>query len=184
MRERFISGFTVVELVVTISISLIISAIVLADFPEFSRRLELSRTAQAIAASFRQTESAALAVREFGIGFFPAYGLRFESPFPAKSYVFFADLDSDRLYDGEEEKADEFMINGLPAVSRICAGFKSSPPGDCSISRLDVVYVRPNPDIFISTDKGPYSDVAIVINLSTGEEKKIIIWTTGQLSVE
>lgn len=183
MGKGYISGFTLVELAVTVSISLVISTLILSRFPEFSRRLELARAAQAIASSFREAESSALAVREFGAGLFPSFGLSFAN-IPAQSYVFFADLDLDRAYDGEGEKADEFMINGLPKISKICAGFKSNPPGDCSISRLDVVYVRPNPDIYISTDKGPYLDAAVVVSLPTGEEKKIIIWTTGQLSVE
>lgn len=176
-------GFTLVELTVTVGISLIISALVLADFPEFTRRLSLSRTANSVALSFRQAESAALAVREFGSEIFPAYGLHFEG-LPAKSYVFFADLNADRLYGGAGEKVDEFLINTAPEITRICGGLKSSPPGDCSITRLNVVYVRPNPDIFINTDKGVFTDVGVIIRLPTGEEKKIIIWTTGQLSIE
>lgn len=178
-----LTGFTLVELTVTIGVSLIISALVLADFPEFTRRLALSRTANSVALSFRQAESAALAVREFGSEIFPAYGLRFEN-LPAKSYVFFADLNSDRLYGGAGEKVDEFIINTSPEIAGICGGLKSSPPGDCSITRLDVVYVRPNPDIFINTDKGAFTDAGVIIRLPTGEEKKIIIWTTGQLSIE
>mgnify|MGYP001559091298 FL=1 len=167
----------------TISISLMISALVLADFPEFTRRLELSRTAQAIALSFRQAESAALAVREFGLGVFPAYGIHFEN-LPAKSYIFFADLDSDRIYDNSGEKVDSLIINTAPTISRICGGAKSSPPGDCSIGWLDAVYVRPNPDIFLTTDRGSFNDAEIVVRLPSGEEKQIVIWTTGQLSVE
>lgn len=172
-----------IELMVTVGITLTISLLILADFPEFTRRLELSRTAQAIALSFRQAESAALAVREFGSGVFPAYGLHFENT-PAKSYVFFADLDSDRVYDNPAEKVDTFIINTLPEISRICGGAKSSPPGDCSVTRLDAVYVRPNPDIFLTTDRGSFNDAEIVVRLPTGEEKQIVIWTTGQLSIE
>ena len=172
-----------VELMITVGISLIISLLILADFPEFTRRLELSRTAQTVAASFRKAESASLAVREFGSGFFPAYGLHFENP-PSKSYTFFADLDSDRLYGGAGELVDSFVINTAPEIFSICGGAKSAPPGDCSITRLDVVYVRPNPDIYISTDRGSFTDAEVIVQLPTGERKQIIIWTTGQLSTE
>lgn len=176
-------GFTLVELIVAVGVFLVISALILADFPDFFRRLELSRTAQAVALSFREAESAALAVREFGSGIFPAYGLHFENP-PTKSYILFADLNSNRLYDGTSEQADAFNITGPPLISRICVNTKSFPPGNCSISRLDVVYVRPNPDIFITADGIAFNDAEIIIKLPTGEERKIIIWTTGQLSIE
>ena len=184
-------GFTLIELTVTISIAFIISALILADFPEFSRRLTLSRTAQAVALSFRQAESAALAVREFEGEIFPAYGLHFEG-LPAKSYLLFADIDEDyknpvpgvSFYDGLGERADIFSINTLPSIYQICGGAASSPPGDCSISWMDVLYVRPNPDIYIWTDKGAFTDAEVKLRLPTGEERQIIIWTTGQLSVE
>ncbi|MBI5787120.1 MAG: type II secretion system protein [Candidatus Niyogibacteria bacterium] len=176
-------GFTLVELTVTIGITVIISILILADFPEFTRRLALSRTAQAVAVSFREAESAALAVREFGSGIFPAYGIHFESP-PLTSYVLFADTNNNRVYDGIGEKADEFTINGQPHVSRLCGGTKSAPPGRCDLVRLDVVFVRPNPDIYINSDKGSFSDAEAVILLPDGQEKKIIIWSTGQLSIE
>ena len=172
-----------VELVVTVGITLIISLLILADFPEFTRRLELSRTAQAIALSFRQAESAALAVREFGSCVFPAYGIHIEN-LPAKSYTLFADIDSDRIYDDPGEKVDSLILNTAPEIYRICGGAKSAPPGDCSVSRLDAVYVRPNPDIFLTTDKGPFGDVEIVVRLPSGEKKQIVIWATGQLFIE
>ncbi len=179
-----------IELVVAIGVSVLISSIMLANFPDFNRRLDLSRTAQSVALSFRRAESAALAVREFGSLAFPAYGLHFEN-LPAKSYIFFADLDGDYknpeaegLYDGLDEKVDTFIINTAPVIEKLCVSVKTSPPGDCSINRLDVVYARPNPDIYISTDKGEFTDAAVVMRLPTGEEKQIVIWTTGQLYIE
>jgi len=176
-------GFTLVELSITIGITVIISILILADFPEFTRRLELSRTAQAVAVSFREAESSALAVREFGLGIFPAYGIHFENP-PLKSYFLFADLNNNRVYDGAGEKAEEFQINGQPRISKLCGGIKSSPPGRCDLTRLDVVFVRPNPDIFINSDVGSFSDAEAVILLPDGQEKKVIIWSTGQLAIE
>ncbi|QQG46147.1 MAG: prepilin-type N-terminal cleavage/methylation domain-containing protein [Candidatus Niyogibacteria bacterium] len=183
------TGFTLLELVVTVGVVLIISLLILADFPEFTRRLELSRTAQAVASSFRQAESAALAVREFSAEVFPAYGLHFEN-LPAKSYVFFADIDQDYktsspdgFYDGPSEEVDTFTINTPVEIYKICGG-ESGEGADCSITRLDVLYARPNPDIYIITDKGSFLNVEIFVRLTTGAEKKIAIWTTGQLSIE
>ena len=68
-RRDFLTGFTLLEMTVTIGIAAAISGLILANFPQFSRRLELSRTAQAVALAFREAETAALGVREFN-GFF------------------------------------------------------------------------------------------------------------------
>ncbi len=177
------AGFTLLEMMISVGIILMISALILADFPDFFRRLELSRTAQAIAFSFREAEGAALAVREFGSGIFPAYGLHFEN-FPAKSYILFADVNGDREYDAPAELADTFFIQNLPSIIQVCAGAKSAPPGDCSIARLDVVFVRPNPDIVISADGVEFTDAEIIIKSPEGAERRIVIWQTGQLSIE
>jgi prepilin-type N-terminal cleavage/methylation domain-containing protein len=176
-------GFTLLEMAISVGIILIISALILADFPYFFRRLELSRTAQAIAFSFREAEANALAVREFGSGIFPAYGLHFENP-PAKSYILFADVNGDRAYNAPAELADTFFIQNLPSIVQICAGAKSSPPGDCSINKLDVVFVRPNPDIIISADEAQFTDAEIIIKLPDGTERRIVVWQTGQISIE
>lgn len=174
-------GFTLFELIITIGITVIISSLVLTNFPRFSRTLGLSRTAQAIALSFREAESAALGVREFGSGIFPAYGLHFENP-PTKSYVFFADVISNApnppAYDGGSEKVDTFVITGSPNIVDLCAGTQ------CGFNSLDIVFVRPAPDVFISSGVQEFSIAEIVIELPTGERKHVVIRSTGQLSIE
>ncbi len=178
-----------------------ISSLVLANFPKFSRRLELARTTQAIAQSFRQAEGAALGVREFS-GLFPAYGLHFDGS-NKKQYMFFADLpdangNSNHLYDltdlnndgRPDELVDTFSISLLPEIADLCAGIKSGTAGaSCGLQALDAVFVRPNPDVFITANAAsgvggtPFSDAEIRVSLPTGECQQVTIWTTGQLTV-
>lgn len=197
-------GFTLLEAVVTIGIAAMISSLVLANFPKFSRQLELSRTSQAVATSFREAEGFALGVREFN-GLFPAYGLHFSSA-DKKQYVLFADLpdvngNTNHVYDltdaNEDGKPDElvdtYTISLIPSLKGFCVGKKSGGArcySDADIGTLDAVFVRPNPDIFISINGTRcegitcYSDAEIFLELPTGECREVVIWQTGQLSIE
>ncbi|MBI2038931.1 MAG: prepilin-type N-terminal cleavage/methylation domain-containing protein [Candidatus Niyogibacteria bacterium] len=198
------AGFTLLEMAVTVGVAAMISSLILANFPQFSRRLEMSRTAQAVALSFREAEAAALGVREFtfsGVGFFPAYGLHFEKPSAingdGRQFFLFADLDEDRLYDGTkddnfdgepDERADIFTISGAPKIVDLCSGRKSrSSSAGCRLDSLDITFVRPNPDVKIKRNNDPlsdFSDAEIVVRIPTGECRRITIWSTGQLSIE
>ena len=187
------------EAVVTIGIAAMISSLVLANFPKFSRRLELSRTSQAVATSFREAEGFALGVREFN-GFFPAYGLHFDSA-DKKQYTLFADLPdangvANRVYDltdanedgRPDELVDTYTISLIPSLRGFCAGKKSSSIYSCfdgtAIGTLDAVFIRPNPDVFITADGVTYSDAEIFLELPAGECREVVIWQTGQLSIE
>ena len=192
-------GFTLLEMTVTIGIAAAISGLILANFPQFSRRLELSRTAQAVALAFREAETAALGVREFN-GFFPAYGLHFEDDplTDDRAFTLFADMndlngdgtpEGNGFYDLEDlnvdgrpdEFADMFTITGAPRIAGLCAG------GGCAaVTSLDVVFVRPNPDVFIrkNGEATLFSNAEIVIKIPTGECRRVVIWATGQLSIE
>ena len=177
-------GFTLIELLVTIGVTVIISSLVLANFPDFSRRLELSRTAQAIALSFREAEGAALGVREFD-GIFPAYGLHCGS-LPAKSYFLFANLNKDGVYDKfNDPQVDEFEISGLSEIFDLCGRQIGALLIECGLGELDVVFVRPAPKVFIKSGVFDFEYAEIKIRLpATDEQKKIAIWSTGQLSIE
>lgn len=57
-------GFTVVEMVIIISILVLISAVLLANFPAFSRRADLQRTSQQLALAARKAQNMAFAARQ------------------------------------------------------------------------------------------------------------------------
>ncbi|MBI1956916.1 MAG: prepilin-type N-terminal cleavage/methylation domain-containing protein [Candidatus Niyogibacteria bacterium] len=184
-------GFTLLEMTVTIGVAAMISSLILANFPQFSRRLELSRTAQAVARSFREAETAALAVREFN-GMFPPYGLHFENGAAIRDYVLFADVNNtdadpepegNGLYD-EGELVETFAITGAPVIAGICVGVRSGG-STCDSSMLDIVFRRPNPDVVITADGDPsFFNAEITIKIPTGECRRVVIWKTGQLSIE
>lgn len=65
--------------------------------------------------------------------------------------------------------------------------------GHCAIDSLDINFTRPNPDAFLQGYAGGvvdhplpngYSDIAIVIATSDGHVRTVVVWSTGQITVE
>jgi len=185
-------GFTLIEMLVTISVFTIVTSVMLANYPKFSDNLSLERTTQEIALSLREAKTYSLAVREFGIGsdIFPGYGVHFDlSSGPSKNYLLFADLDEGKDYDSSgSEKQDEFVIQTNVSIKEFCKIL--DPLGDCgSYEKLEVVYFRPDPNVTITgiTPLGVRESLpfaAIVVEASQGGCKSIIVRTTGQVSIE
>lgn len=80
------TGFSLIELMVTITIFVIITSITLTNYPKFGNKLSLDLLAQDIALSLRQAQisgSSVLGSRSGGTGsprVFGAYGVHFEAP--------------------------------------------------------------------------------------------------------
>ncbi|MFA4890510.1 MAG: prepilin-type N-terminal cleavage/methylation domain-containing protein [Candidatus Paceibacterota bacterium] len=187
-------GFTLVELVVTISIFIIISTLVFANYPKFKSQLSLKKTSQEIAFAVREAQVYSLSVKEYN-GTFPGYGVHFDISKP-DTIILFADVNKNSKYDefdegdGIDGKVKEYKIRTSDSFSSLCGNEKSSPPGSCGLSKMDAVYLRPNPLITLKGwDNGGsllpnFSDVEILISSPGGATKKIIIWVSGQITIE
>lgn len=180
------------ELLITTFIFIIVTSAVLANYPLFASKVRLERDAQEIALSLRKAQSYALAVKESsaGSGVFPGYGVHF-SKTSADSLIIYADIptgpplpEGNKLYDGDVEEVETFYIESA-RIEDICEGVKSSAPGNCGIETVDITYLRPDPIIDLRNGSTAYnSDVEIKIISPTGDRKTIVIWKTGQISVE
>lgn len=98
--RNFVLGFTLLELMVTISIAIIVTAISFANLPNYSSKLSLELLAQDIAVSIRQAQVYGTSIygspSDEGYRVFQAYGVHFpaisdSSPGQYK-YALFADL--------------------------------------------------------------------------------------------
>lgn len=177
------SGFTLIELVVVLSIFVIISSIILADYPGFSQRVALERTAQEIALSIREAETLALSVRESSLlqGEFVGFGIHFNSATP-REYILFSDLDGDNVFDTNEE-ADHFFIEKSPLISAICVGRETNLPDDCDVDVVDIVYLRPDPTITITADGVWHPQFSLFVTTPDASSKEIVVWFTGQIEI-
>jgi len=183
-------GFTILEMVVVLGIVTMISSMVLANYPAFNERLGVRRAAEDIASSIRQAQSYGLGVKEYkaGTGVFPGYGIFFQRYISAgvfnTTYTLFADLDNDLRYDAGEE-IDIRLIQGDAHIYDICGNQKQPTPGPCANNYLYAEYLRPQPSVSLQTADGvSYSDVEVKIMGPRGSTKTIVIWLSGQVSIE
>jgi prepilin-type N-terminal cleavage/methylation domain-containing protein len=160
-KTKFIAGFTLVELLVTISIFVLLTGIVLFNQTKFNSTILLTNLAYDTALTIRQAQTYGVNVKEFnrqdgGDKKFLPYGVHFETGDNNKSFILFTELDyesnlpdesGDGLYLTEFEPgvfADPSLCEaGMGCVTRysikrgnyisaICAEEVESGKSDCS----------------------------------------------------
>lgn len=187
-------GFSLIELIITISITVLISLALFLNYSKFGSDIALKKTAQEIALAVREAQVYGLAVKEFSYSgsAFPGYGVHFDKTKP-DSFILFADNSpANNLYDGEAEKVGESKIQTSNKITDLCLDQKISPPpptAQCGLNILDVVYLRPYLLVSIKGHNGisevsASSDAEVIIRSPKGTERKVVIWLTGQISVE
>ncbi len=191
MEIRIKEGFTLLEALIVIGIVVIIAGVTLSNFPEFSERINIEQETGKLVLFLRKAQTFALAVREFqpGSGIFPSYGVHLSMDNTEK-YFLFADLNSSNVF--EEflgEFVEETIFKKRFQIAQICGNSQSIPEGPCSLSSADIVYTRPTPTITLTgIDSGLpflYNDIKVVLKSIDGSiEKNVIVWSTGQISVE
>lgn len=178
-----------IELIVTTGILVLVSTLILADYPEFSHALSLKRTSQEIALVIRQAQVYGLGVRKFSTGtgdIYPGYGAHFDVSNP-DSLVLFADVNANNRYDGSSETVELFKIQTNSKIFQLCGDIKSAPPGNCSISTMDIIFLRPVPTVIFTANGGAASvssDAEIGVISAKGKVSTIIVYSSGQISIE
>ncbi|MBU4480160.1 type II secretion system GspH family protein [Patescibacteria group bacterium] len=186
-------GFSLVELIVVVGIVLMITSSVLYNHSHFSGAFTLESLAYEVALTVREAQFFGLNVREANIGvgtFDTGYGVYFDMASPT-SFIFFADLNRNRFYDGVSELLDIYNITQGNSITNLCLDSACA----LSATELTISFSRPNPDAYIKTDN-PAECGGVATNSGCGEgiiivsspkssviDKKITVTSTGQISV-
>lgn len=188
-------GFSLLELMVTIGISAVMSAIIFFNYPAFNSNVSLRRTADNIALTIREAQAYGLGVRQFSpIGGFPGYGVHFTLATP-KDFVLYADGNHNSIYDkgagtgcGGIDVTECFRNYTLTAGDRIVElrGYVGDTV-DNSLNALNIVFLRPHPTVVIRTDDPQdqikFDRASIRVRSQGGEERLIKVTAAGQISV-
>lgn len=175
------SGFTLVELLVTITIFVILTGVVLFSQAKFNSTILLTNLAYDTALTIRQAQTFGINIKNFnvlGADKFTPYGVHFDMS-ANKSFILFADLDStlvnnqtvsDGLYDSSTPGGqapdltlcqdtmgcvNRYNITRGNLIDSLC---KDTGNGSCfgdpdkSVNSLDIVFQRPNPDALITAN--------------------------------
>lgn len=188
-------GFTLVELMVVVSIMSILTTVLLFQHRRFDSSTLLRSLAYSVALSIRQAQVYGISVRQFGAtanSFNYSYGVYFTS---GSYYYLFADVNGDKLraVDGSED-VQRFTIGTGYSIVKFCGTVVSGGPlgQHCSnsgspITSLTIYFRRPNPDARFSSSATSevYSDAYIQLTspaLGTNT-RGITVTSTGQISV-
>ncbi|MFA5987506.1 MAG: type II secretion system protein [Candidatus Paceibacterota bacterium] len=226
-------GFTMIELMVSISIFFITASMILTNYPAFGTNLAIENLAQDIALSIRQAQVFGVAIVGAGSGtsqVFNAYGISFPAPDTTLAsmykYTIFADVpvagtrSGDLAYNqnsstcGTPVQGDECLTDYLSNSKRygvlfLCKDYYHTDSAatvagrirDCMDSSLNyrlndlgIVFARPQLEVtkfYGTTVLNPstpiidVSDVAIIVGTKDAKNMRaIVVWKTGQISVE
>lgn len=192
-------GFTLVELVVVISIMLVLTSIFLIRQQQFNSSTLLRSLAYSVGLTVRQAQLYGTSIRENVSGAFDAgnaakaYGVYFASASPS-SYILFADVNNNGAYDAGES-VQAFTINTGYTISKFCAtagGVQQCTNSATPLTYLTMLFRRPNPDSCFATNLSAsacqigaasvYSSAYVQIKNGT-VTRSINVTLTGQISV-
>lgn len=202
------SGFSIVELVVVITIMIVMTSIVIFNKRDFNDSMILTNLAYDIALSIREAQVYGIAVRASEGQFDKAYGVNLSQTDPAEittanHYVIFVDgstnFPRDFMYQAGEILLREYRLNRGYFFSA-CVHLKSEPDpniyASCSSestspSNMGVSFYRPDPDAYFSFSEGgsvvydekKIDKILIAVFSPSGVGREIVVYRNGQISV-
>ncbi len=184
-RPDFRSGFGLVELMVSVSIMVLVSAIILVGQDSFNAAVLIRNQAYEIAFDLRETQLSAVSVSGDGGWNRQARGIHFNTVDGSDdTYIIFEDQNGNYFYDGTP--TDRFITQ-----ARLDPRFEISSlnVGVSTPTQLSVVFERPNFDarFFSAGNNELTSDSVATIEVTkrgTSESRAVDVTTTGQISVQ
>ncbi len=187
-NQTYTFGFTIVELLIVISIIGIMSTVVFVNYSNFNRTFALERsmnqTAQGIRKVLEKTMSAEIPKDIASGDFKGGYGVFFEEG--KNSFVIFIDKNNNAIYTAADEILEIINLEPGVKIERV------SLEGDINCNNNDnfysVVFLSPDPLIFIGgrlEEKSRCHNIEIVIkHEQLNEERKITVNRGGLIEME
>lgn len=172
------AGFTLVELMVTVGIIMIITAVVIVRYGAFNSAVLLKSQAYEMALNLREAQVFAISARGDQSAFRDGYGLYFNTATPNQYRLFF-DRNGSGFYNSGEEVGEPFIIDARFMIRNICTTA-------CTSSQLSVLFKRPDFDANLWIYGGSPASARIVITPASDAdiERSVTVSNTGQISVE
>ena len=191
-------GFTLIEMMVVVAIMIIITAVVLANFPGFRARTSLDLVAQEVAITIRQAQEYAVGTRNTGQFPFPSFGVYFApiTSGPLTTFFIYGDQGSPIAQYPSGYKATnnyqaaldpQFSFPGTVAITHIfycLVGGTGESCLDISSKGNSILFARPDPDalFYSGTQKMVASYYKIQITNSLSNESRCVsVWQTGYI---
>lgn len=185
-----VAGFSLVELMISITIMVIVISIVSTSQGAFNAAVLLRGQAYEAALQIRQIQLTAVgAVGDAGV-FRAVYGVHFNtSPATDGRYAIFRDANANGFYDPGEEYGQQGLVDRRFEIRDIRTIGGSSLPGQ----EISIVFVRPNFDArFIQAPNTELTGPGVEIDFArrgssgtgSGDVRTVEVTTAGQISVK
>lgn len=192
------------ELLVVLAVIISITTVVLTSQSAFNKTLLLANTAYDIALTLRFTQGLGIDTLASGATKNAGRGAHFDKTTPG-SYITFADTyplvsssctgettrnSGNCVYTAEDQHIQTYTLGNGMKIIDFCARNESSV-WLCAVannlSALDIVFARPNPDVFVRVNGGPdipYNSACLkVVSLQQGGARFIKVAPSGAISV-
>lgn len=156
------SGFTLIELIVSVSIIIMVTGIFLANYSSANRRTDLTMAAQKLVADIRLAQNYALGLARYGSSGSTTvppggWGIHFDlSVYGNNRYVVFADDNGDAVYEsGEDIISSGAQVTVLPnniTIDSLTLG-----------NSADITFLPPDPLTTITGASATSSQIDIVL---------------------
>lgn len=204
MNMRTGIGFTILELLIVMTIMGVVTAILVSGFPRFGELLALESQSQLITLAIRDIEQRAVSTVESPIGlpgqYKTAFGVHFNVA-DNKHYWLFSDAVVQNNFLDVGEEIEIVPIDRGVHIRKICKLDSTGSACDAVIGdleQLSVTYKRPNPIIEMhgatvtSCNPGPcivtslgVGSYAVEIESKDGSlRRRIVMWTTGAVAIK
>lgn len=195
-------GFTLLELMVSLTIMVIITSIAGFSRLQFDKSIFLTNLTYDIAIAIRTAQVYGTEVKSVSSGVYnKAYGVNFDKSRP-DSFRLFIDGNNSRSYDATSDTVYRiYSIKNKNSISGLCTisdDDTNNPPACTETNILDVTFFRPDPAACINPNIRIMSwgiktaectaltgkiQAQITVQSADGNTKKIYIYSTGQISL-
>lgn len=192
------AGFTLMELLVVCAIIVLVTAAVLANDNRLGGKVTLENLAYQIALTVRQAQQYGISQTRSTSGTFTAgFGVSFAIASPT-SYVLFSDAAANNgVYQaGEAVAPSPYTISNGFSIVNLCVTPTLGSAEQCGLSRIDILYKRPNPDAYISqsgvpciqgtviTQQNCMATARVQLKSPRGDLMSVVIMSSGQISLQ
>lgn len=188
------SGFTLVELLVVVSIATLLLTAMVFQQNKWNDRLAVNTQIYELGLMLRQAQVFGLGVKEYtggtGDKFDKAYGVHIDTGTPDR-YYFFADADKDGRFDTGELIETKMLTRGV-TLNRVCGTVSGTQ--SCSTSgalrQISITFLRPEPKATIKflnnggNELPTYGSPAdIYFRSQNGTENNVRVNANGYISI-
>lgn len=140
-HQKFLTGFTFIELMVSISVMLILLLLSFPFYISINKQLAIDRAATRLVQDIRKAQELTMSAQKFS-GAYPqgGYGIYFPPSAPDRYYLF-ADSNGDRLYSGTE-LVEQVDVEGRVSITNKTANFDN------------VTFKAPEPMVLLNDSSG------------------------------